>query len=896
MKLYSNHTHAKQSAKGRSRHFTPLSLGEGRGGEAVWGKALLSLLFLLFFSLTTHAQIRGVVIDAEKGDTILYPSATYRGHHIAVSGNAMGEYSIERHNGWQLTFTAVGYKPRTITINASTPEVLNVKLKPDTRQLAEVVVKSKRAHYSRKNNPAVELMKRVIAAKKRTNLENHDYLSYTKYQKLTLAINDITPADIDSGFIGKHKWLLDQVETSSYNGKLILPLTVDETVTQHLYRKDPKAEKDIIMGQSSTGVNQLIQTGDIMTVAMKDVFTDVDIYDDQVRLLQYPFTSPIGKDAIAFYRYYIEDTVYVDHDLCYHLQFIPNNQQDFGFRGELYILADSSLHVKRCNLTIPKRSDVNFVENLQIQQEYRRLPSGEWALSADDMIVEMKVAKFLSKALITRTTRLSDYEFQPLAKQLFKGKAKIKREADSQMRDEAFWNKYRTVELTKSESSMSAFVHRIEQIKGFKYIIFGAKAFIENFVETGDENHPSKFDFGPVNTLITKNFIDGYRTRISGQTTANLNKHWFFQGYYAHGFHSKKNYYDAMLTYSLNKKDYLPREFPKRTVSFESTYDIMSPSDKFMQTDKDNVFTAFKWAKVDKMMFYNRQQLKFEYEQEWGLKTTFGLKTEENEAAGALSFNPINSGFIYDTPEGTPVGDLIHNGKIRTTELSLQFQLAPGRTYINTKQRRVPINLDAPVFTIGHTMGLKDVLGGDYKYNFTEASIYKRFWMNSWGKIDVNVKAGAQWNRVPYPLLIMPAANLSYIIEDETFNLINNMEFLNDRYASIDASWDLNGKIFNRIPLLKKLKWREYLGVKALWGKLTDKNNPYLAQNENSSVLMQFPEGCYIMDPHKPYVELIAGVHNIFKLLHVEYVHRCNYNELPTAHKNGIRLMMRLTF
>lgn len=891
MKLYSNHTHARQSAKGRSRYFTPLSLGERRGGEAFF-----LFLFLLFFSLTTHAQIRGVVIDAEKGDTILYPSATYRGHHIAVSGNAMGEYSIERHNGWQLTFTAVGYKPRTITINASTPGVLNVKLKSDTRQLAEVVVKSKRAHYSRKNNPAVELMKRVIAAKKRTNLENHDYLSYTKYQKLTLAINDITPADIDSGFIGKHKWLLDQVETSPYNGKLILPLTVDETVTQHLYRKDPKAEKDIIMGQSSTGVNQLIQTGDIMTVAMKDVFTDVDIYDDQVRLLQYPFTSPIGKDAIAFYRYYIEDTVYVDHDLCYHLQFIPNNQQDFGFRGELYILADSSLHVKRCNLTIPKRSDVNFVENLQIQQEYRRLPSGEWALSADDMIVEMKVAKFLSKALITRTTRLSDYEFQPLAKQLFKGKAKIKREADSQMRDEAFWNKYRTVELTKSESSMSAFVHRIEQIKGFKYIIFGAKAFIENFVETGDENHPSKFDFGPVNTLITKNFIDGYRTRISGQTTANLNKHWFFQGYYAHGFHSKKNYYDAMLTYSLNKKDYLPREFPKRTVSFESTYDIMSPSDKFMQTDKDNVFTAFKWAKVDKMMFYNRQQLKFEYEQEWGLKTTFGLKTEENEAAGALSFNPINSGFIYDTPEGTPVGDLIHNGKIRTTELSLQFQLAPGRTYINTKQRRVPINLDAPVFTIGHTMGLKDVLGGDYKYNFTEASIYKRFWMNSWGKIDVNVKAGAQWNRVPYPLLIMPAANLSYIIEDETFNLINNMEFLNDRYASIDASWDLNGKIFNRIPLLKKLKWREYLGVKALWGKLTDKNNPYLAQNENSSVLMQFPEGCYIMDPHKPYVELIAGVHNIFKLLHVEYVHRCNYNELPTAHKNGIRLMMRLTF
>jgi hypothetical protein len=168
--------------------------------------------------------------------------------------------------------------------------------------------------------------------------------------------------------------------------------------------------------------------------------------------------------------------------------------------------------------------------------------------------------------------------------------------------------------------------------------------------------------------------------------------------------------------------------------------------------------------------------------------------------------------------------------------------------------------------------------------------------MNSWGKIDMYLKAGAQWNKVPYPLLIMPAANLSYIVEDETFNLINNMEFLNDRYASLDMSWDLNGKIFNRVPLLKKLKWREYIGVKTLWGKLTDKNNPTLPQNAMDNTLMYFPGGCYIMDPNRPYVELIAGIHNIFKIFHVEYVHRCNYTGLPTAQKNGIRFMLRMTF
>lgn len=851
---------------------------------------------MLIFATSISAQIQGVITDAETGDTLLYPSASYKGHQVAVSGNAMGEYSIARHNGWQLTFSAIGYKSKTVNISAKTPSILNVKLRPDTKQLNEVVVKSKRGRYSRKNNPAVELMKRVIAAKKRTDLQNHDYLQYTKYQKLTCAINDITKADMDSGFISKHRWLIDQVETSPYNGKLILPISVDETVTQHIYRKNPKSEKNIIQGQNSTGVNQLIQTGDILTVAMKDVFTDIDIYNDQIRLLQHPFTSPIGKDAIAFYRFYIEDTVYVDHDLCYHLQFIPNNQQDFGFRGELYILADSTLHVKRCNLTIPKRSDVNFVENLQVRQEFRKLPNGEWALSVDDMIVEMKVSNLLAKVMVARTTRLDDYAFDELPKQLFKGKTKERREANALMRDEAFWNKYRSVELTKSESSMEAFIHRMEQVKGFKYIIFAAKALIENFVETGDQNRPSKVDIGPVNTFITKNFIDGFRTRVSAQTTANLNKHWFFSGYVARGWRSKKNYYKGEVTYSFNKKEYLPREFPKRTLTFTSTYDVTSPSDKFVHTDKDNVFTAFKWATVDKMMFYNRQQLLFEYEYEWGFKTMLGLKTEENEAAGRLFFNNLNSGVDFVFPDNVAAGDLLHNGKMRTTELRLELTLAPGRTYINTKQRRVPINLDAPVFKVGHTIGLNKFLGGDYKYNYTEASIYKRFWMKSWGKIDTHVKAGAQWNRVPYPLLIMPAANLSYIVEDETFNLINNMEFLNDRFASLDVSWDMNGKLFNRIPLLKKLKWREYFGVKCLWGKLTDKNNPTLPQNAGNATLMQFPEGCYVMDPKRPYVELIAGIHNIFKILHVEYVHRCNYNDLPTSNRNGVRFMMRMTF
>lgn len=851
-------------------------------------KNILILLLLILAQAAGAQTITGVVVEESTGDTIPFPSVQYKKEKIATSGNAYGRFSIKRLNGEKLTFSAVGYQELTILIGPNTPSEMKITLKTDTKQLKGVTVKTKRSKYSRKNNPAVELMKRVIAAKKRTDLANHDYYQFNKYQKITFAINDIKPTELENEKLKKKKWLINQIETCPYNNKLILPLSVDETVTRNIYRKDPKTEKSIIMGQSSSGVNDLIETGDILNNVLKDVFTDVDLYDDQIRLLQYPFTSPIGKDAISFYRFYIVDTVYVDRDKCFHLQFLPNNQQDFGFRGEIWILADSTLHVKRCNLTLPKKSDVNFVDNLQIIQEYTRLPEGDWALTTDDMFVEMSIAKFLTKAIVIRTTRMSDYAFDELPDKLFKGKTKVLHESNAMMRDEAFWDKYRSVELTKSESSMDAFINNLSQQKAFKYIIFGVRAFIENFVETGSQNHPSKVDIGPINTMISSNFIDGVRTRISAQTTANLNPHWFLSGYYARGWDSRKNYYKGELTYSFNKKEYLPREFPKRTLTFTSTYDVCSPSDKFMHTDKDNVFTALKWTKVEKMMFYNRQQLSFEREEEWGFRTTISLKTEENEACGDLFFKPLSMVGMEDA--------IIGQGKFRTTEARIELRYAPGETFINTKQRRLPVNLDAPVFTLSHTTGIKGFLGGDYDYNFTEASIYKRLWLNSWGKIDILAKGGIQWNKVPFPLLIMPAANLSYIISDETFNLINNMEFLNDRYASLDISWDLNGKIFNRIPLLKKLKWREWLGIKCLWGTLTDKNNPTLAANAGDGMLMEFPEGSYIMDSKRPYIELIAGIHNIFKIIHIQYVHRLNYNHLPTATKNGVRLMMRLTF
>ena len=842
--------------------------------------------------LTIGAQkISGVIVD-DDGEAIPFASAMYKGHHVAVASDIDGNFTIDRHEGWVLTFSSVGFKSHEMTVDAKTPSKLKIVLKDESRSLGEVVVKVRRGKYSRKNNPAVELMKRVVAAKKRTDLSNHDYYQYNKYQKITLAMNDIKPADLDSGRFKNKPWVVDQIETSPYNNKLILPVSVDETVSQHIYRKDPKEEKDIIKGTRSEGVNNLLQTGDILNTMLKEVFTDVDIYDDHIRLLQYQFTSPIGETGISFYRYYIADTVYVDRDLCYHLEFIPNNQQDFGFRGDLYILADSTLHVKKCEMTLPKRTDVHFVEDMKIVQEYTKLPNGEWVLTTDDMTAEIRINKWIHEALVTRTTRLSDYAFDELPNKLFKGKAKVKHEADAMVRDDDFWNQYRAVGLTKSESSMNAFIHRMEQSKNFKWIIFGIRALFENYVETGSSRTKSKFDFGPINTLISKNFVDGYRFRVSGRTSANLNPHFFWNGYYAYGVDSKKHYYGSEFTYSLNKKKNVPFEFPQRNITFETANDVMSPSDKFLIHNKDNVFMTFRAQKVEQMYFYNRQKLSFMYETDWGFSFNTSIKAESNRPTGDLVFEKMVS--TNTDADGQTVPDYVT--RIRTTELKLGLRYCPGQTYVNTKQQRLPVNLDSPEFTLSHTMGVKNFLGGGYKLNFTELGIYKRFWLGSWGYVDTHLNGGAQWNKVPFPLLIMPPVNITYFELENTFSMMRNMEFLSDRYAYASVSWDLSGKILNRLPLIKRLKWREYIAVKGMWSTLTDKNNPFLEQNASDPELFKFPEASHIMDKNKPYFEVVAGVHNIFKFFGIDYVRRLSYNDLPHTHKNGVRFSFAMSF
>lgn len=863
------------------------------------GYAVLCLLF--FITMTADAQVTGMVIDSKTKQPLDYVNVYYAKQRVGDLTDLKGRFSIQENDGWnELTVSALGYVTQLVKLRPGKKKNLVIKLVSEPRQISGVTVTAKKKKYKKENNPAVELMQQVIAHKHSSDLHDKDYYRYRKYEKMVFSADDVNDEVFENEKMKRFAFMKDHVEKSPETGKLILPLTIDETISEHIYRKTPESEKTIIKAQDNKGVSELVNTGEILTTMLKDVFTDVDIYQNDCRLLQSFFRSPIADNATSFYRYYIIDTTYIDTDKVIEVSFVPSNQQDFGFSGTLYIHADGSYQLRRVEFSIPRQSSVNFVDNMMIQQEFRQLPTGERVVTSNDMLIEISVASFLHKLQVKRVIRNSDFSFSEIPDSEFrKVRGNVMTESNAGVRDEHYWQENRNVELSQSERKMGTFVKKITEIKGFKYAIFAFRALVENFVETGDSTN-NKVDIGPVNTVISSNHYDSWRLRASALTNANLSPHLFANGYIAYGTRTHNIYGKAQLTYTFNKPGYLPREFPMHSISISYWNDIVSPFDKFIQTDKDNMFTAIKAGTVDQFNHTDEVKVAYVHEHLNGLKYTADYTHTHNRAVDAHFYQPLDGA-------GLPVNDATHwKPSITTSEFRLGISYEPGATYFNTKQRRNRINRDAPIYSLSHTIGLRGFLGGEYDYNVTEAGVTKRLWMpGSWGFMDFDLKAGIQWNKVPYPLLIHPAANQSYVLHKNTFSLIGNLEFLNDRYASFMYQWNLNGKIFNRIPLLRRLKWRELIGVNVLWGQLSDRNNPATSGYTDTD-LFYFPghfrgDGTYecntsLMKSDLPYIEARFAIHNIFKFLHLEYVRRLTYLDNPDIHKWGIRCKLEFTF
>lgn len=762
------------------------------------------------------------------------------------------------------------------------------------RELKEVLVKPKRQRYKRKGNPAVELMRKVIAAKANHELERNDFVRYNKYQRITTALDNITQEMVDSVKLLQKPLLRRQIEFCEQTGKFILPFNYSETVTQHLYRRNPQLERNYVLGTNSEGITDLIPIGDNINQVLTSVFTDVNIYDDQLMLFERKFTSPLSsRAAISFFQFFIEDTVKVDGHEAIQLNFVPQNPQDFGFSGRIWILHDGTYRVYKCILNLPLRSSVNWVNNLVIEQKFTDLPNGQRVLQTDDLFAELGILKKHRQLVLHRSTNYTQISTDSIPDIYFLPKDK-RREGTYEIKDSAFWASHRVDTLSWGESGMKGMSDRMHEVTDNNFWMYLARSIIVNNFETSSGVNRSRFDIGPIMSMVSKNFIDGWRFRLGGQTTANLMPHLFFKGYAAYGVGSRRWYGMGEVEYSFLRKKYSPIEFPRNSITLQWQSDVFSPGDLMWQNgrDKDNAWTSFKWTSVEHMMFQRQWLARYEVETNDHLGIKLQFKHSRITPCGALFYQRLDS----PHPAYTTTADDVHH--LRTSEITLSLRWAPGEEIINSRHRRQYVNHNNPVFALSHTFGIKGLFGSDYRYNTTELTAYERIWLNSYGRIDLNFRGAIAWNKAPFPLLLMPVANNSYIITRDMFYMIQNLEFVNDRYASLQVQWDLSGKLLNRIPLLKKLKLREVIGFKMLYGHLSDKNNPDLNPGDHDLFYMPSLHGQSIVHTmsHTPYMEFSVGLHNILKCIRIDYVRRLNYLNYPGVKKHGVRFCFQFDF
>lgn len=757
----------------------------------------------------------------------------------------------------------------------------SVSAVPDTLakvvNLEEVTVKPGKEHYSKKNNPAVDFVGRIRENAELGDPMRKDNYNFERYERITIALNDIADSiGTDGGLLKKFQFLNEYVDTSEVTKKPILPLSIKEKVSNIYNRKNPRATREFITGLRRKGLDDISNQEAIQTV-LEDFFREINLYDNDITLLTNRFVSPLSKIGPDFYKYYLSDTIVVNNDSCAIVSFVPRNNATFGFVGRLTVaLHDPTMFIRHASMTLSPKANVNFVKSLHIDQTFERLDDGTRLKTSDVLTVEFEVIPNTQGLYAQKYTTYRNHNFDKSDRpELYDRLGSTYASADAFLKDDTFWEARRGSGTSVSEREIGSMIADLRSVSIYKWVERAIGILVSGYVPLGKSD---KVEFGPVNTLVSFNDVEGTRFRIGGVTTANLSKHWFSRGYVAYGTKDHKWKYSGEIEYSFNEKKRHAREFPVHSIRLRHKYDTDAVGQDYEFTNPDNIFLSLKRMK-DTLMIYQRST---------ALEYTLELDNNFSVSASASHIRQEATRYIpFRFSDGSMLGHLDF------TPFTLTLRYAPGEKFMQTKSHRIPVNLDAPVFQISHTYAPGGKFGGSkYTVNKTEMSFQKRFWLSAFGYIDAIVKGGHVWSTSPFTALLIPNANLSYTIQPESFALMSPMEFITDSYAVFDMTYWANGAIFNYIPYLKKLKLREVFAFRGVWGHLSDKNNP-----RHNRWLPQFPiEANPVKMTSTPYMEISAGIDNIFRVLRVDYVWRLSYRNTPGVDKSGLRIALHFTF
>lgn len=842
---------------------------------------LILLICSLFSARVEAATVSGTVLDSTTLEPVPYASVLLLGTDRGALTDEFGHFSVTTAvKTDSIRVGAMGYETQTLYLPPSSTgkSIVNVKLRPIGVQLDNVTARRTREHYSKKDNPAVKFMESIRASATLTDPRHtKSNYNYDKYERISLAINDFQSAiDTASGKSpGQFDFVHEYIDTSEITGKPILNLSVREKVSQIHYRRSPEAEKEYVKAIQSAGIDEFIDRASLQRL-YEDVMREIDVYQNDITLLQQRFVSPLSSIAPDFYKFYLSDTVNVDSVRCVELTFVPRNAASMGFTGRFYVpLGDSTMFIKRIIMRVPHDINLNFITSMLVTQDYTRLHDGTRLKTKDDMTLEAQIMPGTPGIYARRKSIYAGHNFcQPADSAIFnRGLAQIYA-PDAYAKDDAYWESARLGKISYGEKNMRELMSGMRSVKLYYWGEKIIRIIAKGYIPTGRN---SRFDIGPITSTFSLNNIEGLRLRLGGITTANLSKRWFGRGYVAYGFKDHKWKYSAEAEYSFLDKEYHSREFPVHSIRLTHLYDMKMLGQTFTTNNQDNMFMSFRRGENVQMIYHRVTKLDYTLEMENNLTIKARLQSERQEPTRWMPFvDGRGSALSHYT----------------TNSLNIELRYAPGEKIYQLTTGRLPINMDAPVFSLSHRWAPKGVAGNKYTLSITEASVSKRFWFSAFGYIDAIAKGGHCWTSTPYPDLLIPNANLSYFNQAETFALMNPMEFINDSYAQLDLTYWANGALLNLVPYLKRLKLREALIFRGLYGHLSHRNRPW-----NNPELLKFPE---IANPTlmsaTPYLEAGVGVDNLFKILRVDYLWRLTYRHTPGACRGGVRFLVHFSF
>ena len=817
-------------------------------------------------------QITGFVRDSLSREGVPYASIALVGTSEGTLATVNGGFTINSRASFnKLRITAMGYSTKEVAIKPGQGSVIVIDLVPTGVELNEVVVHKGKEKYSKKNNPAVEMIKKLRARRDDNDPRRFQYYGYTQYERMMVGFGDL---DNLINTPDEQKWVDEYADTSLLTGKRVLPFSIKETVARDYYSRQPEAHKQVILGTKSAGIDEHIDQENVKKI-LDDFMGEIDIFQNDVTLLSNRFVSPLSRIAVDFYKFYLNDTVMVDGERCAVLSFVPFTPQTFGFLGRLYVsLEDTTMFIKRVSMGVPYDINLNYVERMSIEQDFERALNGSRLKVRDNVEVSLKLLSSLPVMFARRETSYRDHNFERPEGGVFNNKAEQTVESSAAFMPDEFWQEYRPAGVRTTTTTMKNLMQRLRGSRWFYWAEKVVVMLVNGYVPTAKV---SKLDLGPLNTVISGNSLEGVRLRLGGMTTVNLSRHWFARGYVAYGFRDKKFKYMGSLEYSFAPKKAMDQEFPIHSLRLTHRYDVDKLAQHYLYTNQDNVFLTLRRHKDVRMQYLRTTRL--EYRHEWynHFSIALGLEHNVHEATCYVPFMTVDSAF---------------HQRYSQAGFTAQLRFAPGETFYQARSYRIPINMDAPIITLTQTYMPRGFLGSRYEINKTELALQKRFWFSAFGYADVIVKGEKVWSRVAYPDLLLPNVNLSYTVQPESYALMKPMEFINDQALSWDLTYWGNGVLMNRLPLIKKLRLREVFTLRGLWGSLSDKNNPAL---NNDLYLFPTDVLCQPMNG-KPYMEAGVGLDNILTILRVDYVWRLNYRDHAGTDRNGIRVQLHFNF